>query len=168
MKANVSLLTPGAISLFIVAMLVSACGGQVGVNKPTVTTAVKPLSIVTTVVRVFNSQHFSDIYGSLPVPAPCWTVSPSPLPIIVFEGDPKITFKYDTTCSHHSIVMSYGTDPSFTCTFKVGYHSDTSTFSYVVGNTGDTTCSATPAPPSSDYDELLTYSFYGQIRTKAP
>lgn len=157
MKIDQNQLGSYGLALFVAASLVSACSstpGATGLRTSLPTT--KHAAIVTTAVKVFNNANFP-LLGSLPSPAPCWTVSPSPLPGLGNGGGhtPKITLSRDTSCFTSSVTMTYGGNPSFSCTFNVAYHNSTGMFTYTPGGTPEMACTVAPAPPSSNYDEQL-------------
>lgn len=160
------------VTLFVTSAVVAGCNsgaspisssGPPNGNSPG--SSVQRDTVATTIARIDTgrvSGGFKGVYS----PEPCWTVSPSPLPN--YNLPKKIWVSYDSNgCSKRNITLTYesfgGSSTVYACDYKITYPIG-GPFSYSTQNGLFTTCTATAAPPSKNYDEDLYYAIVSPLR----
>jgi hypothetical protein len=119
-----------------------------------------PSELLSTRVKIYNSGS-STIFGT--GSAPCWTISPTPLPSVGPGSYSGIeTLSHNPLCGVSTLNITYQTisGADTACTFETTYSGG---FSYSVDNSPTTACTATHST-NVTFDELFSYDPAGQAR----
>jgi hypothetical protein len=164
MKSDDASLRACVIGLFFAASIVSGCNGAaepLAGGTPLSDNSPSSVHSATTATTTYKVAVVPPIFGNLHgsyTPEPCWTVSPSPLPKYITTDKVSVSYTSDG-CSNRSITITYssgyGSDAQ-PCGYKIHYPIG-GPFQYSIVEQGLIDCAVATAPPSKNYDELLTY-----------
>ena len=162
MNRNNDSIKASVVGLFLIAAIVAGCNTSSGTGTVGGANPLNPNNAPSSTQKIhIHDDGDNGTFIGTYTPAPCWTVSPHPLP---GYGQPEtktfwVTYAPDS-CSERDITITYYSQgfgsQTYPCFYKITYPVDGS-WKYSATAGPYTACSVATAAPSANYDENLYF-----------